>query len=502
LRIFISYRRSDAPSASRQLAEALKARFGDDHVFLDTRDVAAGAEWRHDVVERVRSSDVVLAVIGPHWAAAAEERAHRSVLDPAAEDLVRVEIETAFASGHPVIPVLVDDAEMPARETLPRPFRPLADVQAQTLHHTSWQRDLDTLIDGLARRPAPPPAEHTTPLSALPEPAPLRRGRGRRTDAGRVACYLGEGSLVTILGSGANAVDRDGPWRSGGGSLPDTTDLARHLVRQFGVGSETDDLARISQYVCLLDGKVDLYRTLRELLVKAPCDPGSIHRFFARVPGRLRDMSRGGPQLLVTTNYDTALERAFDAVHEPYDLAVFVGSGDHKGRFVHVPWWDPGEDGPRPILVPNEYVDFPIDEDGTLERSVIVKLHGGAADLRNGGPHIGGDFVITEDDYIGYLTQGPVESLIPLQILNKLRDSHFLFLGYRVRDWTLRVFLKRIWSDQPLQARSWAVDPEPDVVEQELWEEFGVDVVEAPLARFTAEVARELEGPDEARATA
>jgi SIR2-like domain len=374
-------------------------------------------------------------------------------------------------------------------------------VQAETLHHTSWERDLETLIDGLARRPTPPLERAAAP----PAPArvrPFQRGRSRRTDAGRVACYLAEGSLVTILGSGANAVDRDGPWRSGGGSLPDTTDLARHLARQFGVGLESDDLARISQYVCLLDGKVDLYRTLRELLVKAPCAPASVHRFVAGLPGRLRDIGSGGPQLLVTTNYDTALERAFDAVHEPYDLAVFVGSGDYKGRFVHVPWWDPDEDGARPILVPNEYVDFPIDEDGTLERSVIVKLHGGAVDLRNGAAHVGGDFVITEDDYIGYLTQGPVESLIPLQILSKLRESHFLFLGYRVRDWTLRVFLQRIWSDQPLQARSWAVDPEPDVVERELWEELGVDVVEAPLAPFTAEVARELEGPDDARATA
>ena len=71
--------------------------------------------------------------------------------------------------------------------------------------------------------------------------------------------------------------------------------------------------------------------------------------------------------------------------------------------------------------------------------------------------HLRDNFVITEDDYIGYLTQSPVESLIPLQILNKVRDSHFLFLGYRMRDWTLRVFLQRIWGEQPLEARSWAV---------------------------------------------
>jgi hypothetical protein len=487
LQVFISYRRSDAPSASRQLAEALKLRFGSDEVFFDTRDVAAGTEWRSDAVRRVRGSDVVLAVIGPHWAAAAEDRAHRSVLDPATEDVVRLEIETAFAHGRMVIPVLVDDAEMPVRESLPRPFRPLADVQAQTVRHVSWDRDVEALADALAHLTTRPRTWEPTPVP----PAPERRPAGR-TDAERVACYLAEGSVVTVLGSGANAVDRNGPWQHGAGSLPDTAELARHLAGRFRVEPETDDLARVSQHVSLTEGRVDLYRTLRELLIKPDGEPSSVHRFVARLPGRLRDLSRERYQLVVTTNYDTALERAFDAVHEPYDLVVFVATGEHRGRFVHLPWWDPDGDGPKPITVPNEYVDLPIDEEGDLERTVIVKLHGGGVDLGAGGAHLRDNFVITEDDYIGYLTQSPVESLIPLQILNKIRDSHFLFLGYRMRDWTLRVFLQRIWGEQQVAARSWAVDPGLDGVERELWEHFGVNVVEEPLTAFMTELEREL----------
>jgi hypothetical protein len=66
VRIFISYRRTDAASASRALADALKLRFGSENVFFDAKDVEAGAAWREDVVRRVCASDVVLAVIGPH----------------------------------------------------------------------------------------------------------------------------------------------------------------------------------------------------------------------------------------------------------------------------------------------------------------------------------------------------------------------------------------------------------------------------------------------------
>jgi hypothetical protein len=488
VRVFISYRRSDAPSASRQLAEALKLRFGPDEVFFDTRDVSAGSEWRRAAVQRVQEADLVLAVIGPQWLAVTEHRLWRNKLDPNVEDFVRLEIETAFRHGRMVIPVLVDDAEMPPRETLPRPFRPLADVQAQTLRHASWDRDVEALAEALihlpqrfttARRPAQPPVR----------PA----GLPRRTDPARVATHLTAGKVAIVIGSGANAVDRDGPWQHGAGSLPNASELARYLAESFGIGSESDDLARVSEHVSLTEGRVDLDEVLRELLIQAECEPGSIQRFAARLPGRLRDLGHERYQLIVTTNYDATLERAFEAVHEPYDLVVFVATGEHRGRFVHVPWWDREGAGPTTITVPNEYVALPMDDIGGLERTVIVKLHGGCVDLATGEPNLRDNFVITEDDYIGYLTQSPIASLMPVQILNKLRESHFLFLGYPMRDWTLRVFLHRIWGEQRVAARSWAIeDPGVDAVDRELWEHFGIHVVELRAVDFLNDVESEL----------
>ena len=488
MRVFISYRRSDAPSASRQLAEALKLRFGSEEVFFDTRDVSAGSEWRRAAVQRVREADLVLAVIGPHWLAVTEHRLWRNKLDPSIEDFVRLEIETAFRHGRVVVPVLVDDAEMPPRETLPRPFRPLADVQAQTLHHASWDRDVEALAEALEHLPG-----ELEPVRRPPEPRFRATGAPRRSDAARVASHLTGGKVVLVIGSGANAVDRDGPWQHGAGSIPDASELARHLAESFGVGSETDDLARICEHVSLTEGRVDLDEVLRELLIRAECEPGSIHRFAARLPGRLRDLGHERYQLVVTTNYDATLERAFDAVHEPYDLVVFLATGEHRGRFVHVPWWDREGAGPTTITVPNEYVALPMDDIGGLERTVIVKLHGGCVDLGTGGPTLRDNFVITEDDYIGYLTQSPISGLIPVQILNKLRESHFMFLGYPMRDWTLRVFLQRIWGEQRVGARSWAIeDPGVDVVDRELWEHFGIHVVEVRALDFLNDVEGEL----------
>jgi hypothetical protein len=65
-----------------------------------------------------------------------------------------------------------------------------------------------------------------------------------------------------------------------------------------------------------------------------------------------------------------------------------------------------------------------------------------------------------------------------------LRRSHFLFLGYAVRDWCLRLVLGRLCPETPLAYRSWAVGPTPGPAERELWAAVGVDLVRAALEPY------------------
>lgn len=56
--------------------------------------------------------------------------------------------------------------------------------------------------------------------------------------------------------------------------------------------------------------------------------PGRVHRMLAELAGQLEHLGRPRrSQLLVTVNYDSALERAFDERAEPYDLAIFMATG-------------------------------------------------------------------------------------------------------------------------------------------------------------------------------
>jgi hypothetical protein len=488
LRIFVSYRRSDAAASARQISAALKRRFGDDHVFFDVRDLPLGTAWHADIKQRVCDADVVLVIVGRHWLTAVCERS-RGVVE---EDVLRTEIETALQSGRLVIPVLVDDAPMPRRDALPRPFKALAALESATLRHSSWDADVNNLIARLERTVARQPVVTVTqveelarPPSSQPPSSPVAAPAPSAPDAEHFADIiecLEDASLVLMLGPGINATDS--PWRQGCGRLPTADELAAALADRFHL--PPGDLSRISQHILLRRGQSDLHKVLRELLIRPVCEPTSPHRFLARLPRLLPERH----QLIVTTNFDTALERAFDEAHQPFDLTVFMASGEHKGRFVHIPW----DKAARPVERPNEYVDFPIDDDGDLQRTVIMKIHGGP--LHDGpanGRQLDRNYVITEDDYIGYLSRSTAESLVPTQLLRLLRESHLLFLGYGVRAWSLRVFLQRVWVDERLE-RSWSIQPTLDRLDRGFWDRLHVERFAYPLSDYVDELERHLAG--------
>jgi hypothetical protein len=82
--------------------------------------------------------------------------------------------------------------------------------------------------------------------------------------------------------------------------------------------------------------------------------------------------------------------------------------------------------------------------------------------------------------------------VIPVSLAAKLRRSHFLFLGYTMADWNLRLLLYRLWGDEPLSYRSWAVQEHSDPFELEFWRRHDVDVVDVPLEEYVAALRRQV----------
>jgi DNA-binding SARP family transcriptional activator len=255
-------------------------------------------------------------------------------------------------------------------------------------------------------------------------------------------------------------------------------ELARLLAERFGLpDDEGPELTRVAQYAALMKGSGPLYDELHDLLVTRAA-PTSIHRFFAALPRVLRE--RGAPQqLIVTTGYDLALEEAFLAAGEEFDVVSYLATGRDRGKFCH---FAPGG-ATRVIDVPNTYAT----ELQLERRPVILKLHGGV----DPAPERAWEsFVITEDDYIDYLPGSDLAATVPVGLAARLRRSHFLFLGYGMREWNLRLVLNRLWAGTPVNYRSWAVAPAAPPVERAFWRSRDVDLLEAPLEEYVDALAR------------
>jgi hypothetical protein len=240
------------------------------------------------------------------------------------------------------------------------------------------------------------------------------------------------------------------------------------------------DLARVSQYVATMQGSGPLYDELHALF-EAAVEPTPLHRFLARLPPILRE--RGAQhQLIVSTNYDLALERAFEEEGEELDIVAYVAMGPHRGRF----WHRAPCSAPRPIDVPNTYAS----ELSLERRTILLKLHGAVDPLPEREWE---SFVITEDDYIDYLGHSQLTAVVPVSLAAKLRRSHFLFLGYEMADWNLRLILNRMWGERPVGYRSWAVQRSPSPLAQAFWRRYEVTPLDVDPASYVELLERRLE---------
>lgn len=160
-RVFINYRGEDSHSCGALLYNELAHRFGEHQVFLDSESIPAGADYVRELLERIRSARIVLAVIGPRWLTATDAEGRRRIDDP--DDWIRRELVEAFRAGVQVIPVLTDDATPPTEAELPADIAALGRCQARQLRRRASTADLARLVDdlvGLAPELAPATRRH------------------------------------------------------------------------------------------------------------------------------------------------------------------------------------------------------------------------------------------------------------------------------------------------------------------------------------------------------
>ena len=367
----------------------------------------------------------------------------------------RIDADLALGRAAELVPELVAlVAEQPLRERLRG--------QLMLAHYHSGRQD-DALrayqdarraLSELGLDPSPQLQELESRILRHEVPRPrLAAPDLDDTHFGEVVAAILSGRLIPVLGA-------------------DTAALGQELAVRFDYADDASDLTRVAQFVALTKGAGPLHDELRDLL-DATAGPTPLHRFFATLPQVLRE--RGAPyQLLVTAAYDLALEQALLDAGEEFDVVAYIASGRDRGRFCHR---EPGG-ATHVIDLPNTYAT----ELSLERRTIVLRLHGGVDRASR--------VVVTEDDFIGYL--GDVGGAIPVALAARLRRSHFLFLGYGMRDWSLRLVLDRMWGGETPAYRSWAVVPEARPLERQFWRARDVDLLELPLDDYGGALGRYL----------
>lgn len=308
---------------------------------------------------------------------------------------------------------------------------------------------------------------------------------------GLIADLLRKGQVVPFLGAGVNFGRRPpgAAWDARTNTfLPNAAELSRALADKSGFPStesyEIADLAKVAAYFVEMGGRPVLRDFLREVL-DHEFEPCGIHTYLATIA------KVGTPLLIVTTNYDDLLERAFESVGQPYDLVVHPT--DRLDWEASVLWWKYKE--PKPQAVPPNQLHIDLST-----TSVIYKMHGTVYRPQRGWD----SYVITEDDYVDFLSRMTGQTAVPALFMRCFLKRHFLFLGYGLRDWNLRVVLRNLQSLTPTdpaaahdeddaaadnkgdvgELKSWSIQFHPSELEEELWTARQVKIFDVDINLF------------------
>jgi hypothetical protein len=330
----------------------------------------------------------------------------------------------------------------------------------------------------------------------------------------QVLCeLLLDGKIIPFLGAGASAYSSDQPGGAppSGAALINTLAARSELKHACGISGCTRsrfDLARLASYyqTCVAT-RPSLDQLLKDQIGNPAFNPNPLHYLLARV-------ARRTPLLIITTNYDDLLERAFDDPKDnggPLPYEVVVTPADELAYAQELD--DEGEPGPEhagavwhrvsgqdqddfhPILGSQLTFDL-------SKRSVIYKIHGS---VPRGNAWRGG-YLIAEEDYARFLGQMEKRGIIPEAITSligrKIRMPvgvkyktvpvySLLFIGYGMNDWNLRVLLEELQVGRRVAGEElhYAFMRNPDQMEKRLLEKRSVEVYDCDITHMVSKTS-------------
>lgn len=233
--VFISYRRADAAGSAGRLHGDLKREIGAGRVFRD-RDMRPGTNWVKRLQTVAGACHVMLVVVGPRWATVTQGSDPTPRLAKP-DDTLRVEVETALSRDEvTIIPVTVDEAQMPDPSEVPPSLAELCQIQAFSMSDAHWDYDLARLVAELERVLG---LKDTTVLTPKPKPKPETEpggGSSVRATAGPSPYWVALAGPVAalVLAAPVSALLANRPQTHSAAAIGDLAEARRRIV-YFGL---------------------------------------------------------------------------------------------------------------------------------------------------------------------------------------------------------------------------------------------------------------------------
>jgi hypothetical protein len=210
--IFISYRRADVLVMCDRIHSFLAAVFGGRAVFRDIESLRAGVDYRTELAAAMRGCKVALVLVGTSWLTVADDAGQRRLDQP--NDPVRLEIETLLSQRIPVIPLLIEGAQLPLERELPPSIAELAYRQARAVRvEPDFGHDMQTVVRDI------------TPYVPLVPPGVVVRQRIRNTLARSAGFAFSALCFVLLVNAVLNLFNL-------GLDVPGLTTILHHLFGQ------------------------------------------------------------------------------------------------------------------------------------------------------------------------------------------------------------------------------------------------------------------------------
>jgi hypothetical protein len=148
-----------------------------ENVFMDIDTIPLGVNFVKVLEGWVEQCEVLLVLMGAGWANSTDPKTGKRRLDNP-KDFVRVEIRGALTRDIPVVPVMLDGAEIPDEHQLPDDIKGLLSRNAEFVEYRNFDADVQRLLKKLgvgvsAKQTAAPTTIAGTQRAQAIEPSTL-----------------------------------------------------------------------------------------------------------------------------------------------------------------------------------------------------------------------------------------------------------------------------------------------------------------------------------------